>query len=294
MFDLDQAQGFNIPARHVRGRVVRLGPLLDEVLAAHNYPPAIERLLVEALTVTALLGAMLKDAGGQLTMQAQSENTVVTLLVCDYRDGELRGYAKYDPELLSLYGKNPSLKTLMGKGYLCITFDQSISDERYQGIVPLEAASISEAVEAYFGQSEQIPSMIRTAVTHEEGVGAIGGGILLQHLPQGEVGRERLHVRHDHPEWEHVSILGGTIKPEELTDQDLSLETLVWRLFNEEDEVRVTALTSLKKGCRCDPDHVRDVIMRFPERERAEMADDRGVINVDCAFCSKIFALSSK
>jgi molecular chaperone Hsp33 len=292
MFDLDQAQGFTIPSRHVRGRVVRLGPLLDEVLAAHRYPPAIERLLVEALTVTALLGAMLKEAGGQLTMQAQSENSVVTLLVCDYRDGEVRGYAKYSAELLAMYGKNPSLKTLMGKGYLCITFDQSVTEERYQGIVPLDAASLSEAVELYFAQSEQIPSMIRTAVTHEEGIGAIGGGILLQHLPQGEVGRERLHVRHDHPEWEHVSILGQTIKPEELTDQDLPLDNLVWRLFNEEDEVRVTVITPLTKGCRCDPVHVRDVIMRFPEEERADMADEKGVITVDCAFCSKLFPIN--
>ncbi len=292
MFDLDQALGFTITERHARGRVARLGPLLDEVLGAHKYPPAIERLLVEALTLTALLGALLKDAGGQLTLQAQTEAGVVELLVCDYRDGELRGYAKFSEDRLKMYGKKPSLKTLMGKGYLAITFDQAVSNERYQGIVPLDADSLAEAAESYFSQSEQIPSLVRIAVSHEEGVGAIGGGLLLQHLPEGEEGRERLHTRLDHPEWEHVRILGSTIKAKELTDQDLPLEDLVWRLFNEESEVRASTPIALTKGCRCDPDHVRKILMRFPEEERAQMADEHGQIMVDCEFCSRKFEVA--
>jgi molecular chaperone Hsp33 len=289
MFDLDQALSFTIPGRHARGRIVRLGPVLDEVLKPHNYPPQIETLLVEALTLTALLGAMLKEAGGQLTVQAQTERGIVSLLVCDYRDGELRGYAKYDPEKLALYGKKLSLKTLMGTGYLAITFDQALTEERYQGIVPLDAESLAEAAELYFSQSEQIPSLVRICATHEVGVGAIGGGMLIQHLPEGEEGRDRIHTRLDHPEWEHVRILGGTIKPDELTDQDLPLERIIWRLFNEESEIRTTGLVPLKKGCRCDLDHIRSVLMRFPESERADMAGDDGLITVDCAFCSRNF-----
>jgi molecular chaperone Hsp33 len=289
MFDLDQALGFMIPDRNARGRLVRLGPVLDEILSAHQYPPPIENLLVESLVLTALLGAMLKDAGGQLTLQAQTERGVVSLLVCDYRDGALRGYIKFDAERLKIYGKKPSLKTLMGDGYLAITFDQAISKERYQGIVPLDGESIAEAAEQYFSQSEQIPSLVRIGVSHEKGVGAIGGGILIQHLADGEEGRDRIHTRLDHPEWDHVRILGSTVKAEELVDQDLPLDQLIWRLFNEESEVRTTPLVNLSKGCRCDIDHIRDVIMRFPEGERAEMADDKGQVGVDCAFCSKNF-----
>ena len=241
--------------------------------------------------LTALFGAMLKDAAGQLTLQAQTERGVVSLLVCDYRNGELRGYVKFDPEKLAMYGKKPNLKTLMGTGYLAITFDQAVTDERYQGIVPLDADSLAEAAEMYFSQSEQIPSLVRIAVSHEEGEGPIGGGLLLQHLPDGEEGRDRIHTRLDHPEWEHVSIMGGSIKPAELTDQDLPLENIVWRLFHEDDEVRSTGVVSLAKGCRCDLDHIREVVTRFPEEERVHMADADGVITVDCAFCSKLFPL---
>jgi len=286
--DIDRSLGFTIASRHARGRVVRLGPVVDAVIAAHAYPPAIERLLAEALVLTALLGSLLKDANGQMTLQAQAEGGVVDLLVCDYRGGELRGYVKFDAEGLAQMPANPSLFALFGKAYLATTFDQAASGERYQGIVPLDGASLAEAAESYFAQSEQIPSLIRIAVSHE-GDRCIAGGLLLQHLPEGEDGRDRLHTRLDHPEWEHVAILGQTISTAELTDAALPLETLVWRLFNEEDEVRVLGGASVVKGCRCDLTHIREVLRQFPVDERAAMADTDGVIGVDCAFCSRVF-----
>lgn len=290
--DIDQALGFTIPSRHARGRIVRLGPVLDDVLAAHSYPPVIERLLASALVLAALLGATLKHAGGQLTLQAQTQNGIVSLLVADYKGGEVRGYAKFDADRLAELGADPTLFGLFGKGYLAITFDQAVTGERYQGIVPLEGESLAGAAEHYFFQSEQIPSIIQIATRHEAGQGCFAGGMLLQHLPEGEVGRDRLHVRHDHPEWEHVQALATTLTDRELTDETLPLTDIVWRLFHEEEVVRVTDPGALSKGCRCDIQHIRDVIGRFPAEERVEMADDQGVIGVDCAFCSRLFPVS--
>lgn len=290
---IDQAIGFTIPSRHARGRMVRLGPVLDEVLSAHAYPPAIERLVASALVLAALLGSTLKDANGQLTLQAQTESGVVNLLVADYKNGDLRGYAKFDVDGLAELGPDPSLFGLFGKGFLAITFDQAATGERYQGIVPLDGDSLGAAAEHYFFQSEQIPSVVQIAVRHDAGQGCVAAGLLLQHLPEGEVGRERLHVRHDHPEWEHVQTLAATLSDTELTDRDLPLTDIVWRLFHEEDEIRVVEPTPLAKGCRCDLAHIRDVIGRFPESERAEMADDQGIIGVDCAFCSRLFPIAA-
>lgn len=289
---IDQAQGFTIPSRHARGRILRLGPVLDDVLAAHNYPPPIERLLASALVLAALLGSTLKDVDGQLTMQAQTENGVVSLLVADYRGGEVRGYAKFDADRLAELGPDPTLFGLFGKGYLAITFDQAVTGERYQGIVPLDGDSLATAAEHYFFQSEQIPSIVRIATRHDPGQGCFAAGMLLQHLPEGEVGRERLHTRHDHPEWEHVKALAATLSDKELTDDSLGLTDVVWRLFHEEEAVRVTEPVPLTKGCRCDVEHIRSVIGRFPVEEREHMADEQGVIGVDCAFCSRLFPVS--
>ncbi|MEY2942298.1 MAG: hypothetical protein RLY97_312 [Pseudomonadota bacterium] len=290
----DRVLSFTLAERHARGRVVRLGPVLDQILSAHAYPPPIRRQLAEALVLTALMGSLLADDGSQLTVQAQTEGGIVDLLACDYRGGELRGYIRHDAQRLAQLGKNPSLFALFGKGYLAITFDLAANNQRYQGIVPLEGDSLAEACQTYFSQSEQLPTLIRIGLRDTPN-GTIAGGLLAQHLAEGEAedgdGRERLHVRLDHPEWAHVAALAGSTKADELTDSALSCETLVWRLFHEENEVRVLRGAPLVKGCRCTVEHYRDVLARFPVEELAEMRGDDGFISVDCAFCSKAFPI---
>lgn len=290
----DQPLRFSLPDRHARGRLVRLDGVLAEILSAHAYPPLMEKTLAEALVLTALLGASLKQADGQLTMQAQTKGAI-RLLVCDYKDGALRGYVQFDAAAVAALPPDATLFGLFGTGYLAITFDRALpvgeGGGRYQGIVPLEGVSLADAAEHYFVQSEQIPTLIRVGVDHVDGR-CIAGGLLAQHLPEGEEGRERLHVRLDHPEWEHVSALAGTMGRDELCDPALPLEEIVWRLFHEEDEVLIESGTALTKGCRCDMGHIRDVIAKFPPDDRAEMADDAGEIVVDCEFCSRRFPIS--
>src|SRR5205085_10615884 len=208
-----------------------------------------------------------------------------------YLRGELRGYVRQDSERFAGLSVEPTLQELFGKGYLAITFDQPLAAERYQGIVLLEGKNLGEAAQSYFAQSEQIPSLVRLAAEKSGGHWR-AGGLLLQHLPEGEEGRERLHTRLDHPDWPHVAILGGSVKAEELTDPGLALDDLIWRLFHDEDEVRTLPAIGLSRGCRCDPDYVRSVIARFPADERKAMVGDDGVIRVDCAFCSSSFAIA--
>jgi len=289
----DVALGVAIPSRNARGRIARVTRVVDSILAAHQYPPLVERLLAQALTLTALLGSLLKEPQGQLTLQAQTEGGPIDLMVCDYLGGELRGYVRHDAEKLEGLPEEPTLQQLFGKGYLAITFDQPVANERYQGIVPLEGKNLGEAAQSYFSQSEQIPSLVRLAA-EKRGEHWFAGGLLLQHLPEGEEGRERLHTRLDHPDWPHVAILGGSVKAEELTDPGLALDDLIWRLFHEEGEVRTLAAIKLGRGCRCDPAYVRSVIAKFPEDEREAMVGDDGFIRVDCAFCSSSFSFEPK
>lgn len=288
--DFDQLLSFTLPDRNVRGRIVRLGPTLNRILAAHDYPPGIKLLLAEALLLTALMGGLLKRVGSQLTLQAQTEDGIVSLLVCDYRDGELRGYVKFDEQRFARLDDDPSLAALFGGGYLAITFDLPATAERYQGIVPLEGNSLSEAVESYFAQSEQVPTLIRTAVMVRTNQ-SVAGGMLVQHLADAEEGRERLHARLDHPDWDHVAIMAGSVDARELIDEALPLQEIVWRLFHEEREVRVQPSTSLSRGCRCSVVHFEEVLARFSKEDRRDMRDENGVILVDCAFCSREFPI---
>ena len=287
----DRLLGFTIPSRHARGRIVRLDTVLADVLSTHRYPPAIARLLAEALVVGTLVGGLVDDDEGQMTMQAQTKDGIVKLLVVDYREGAVRGYVDFDRSRLDDIGVQPDLPALFGEGYLAVTFDMNDERGRYQGIVPLEGDSLSQACESYFAQSEQVPTLIRAAIDLD-GATPVAAGLLVQHLPDGEVGRERLHARLDHPEWEHVAVLAGSLKDAELLQQDLSMEAIAWRLFHDEEEVRTHTGAALRRGCRCSVEHYAKVLSGFPEADRAEMRDEQGLIKVDCAFCSREFEIA--
>jgi molecular chaperone Hsp33 len=203
----DTLMGFTLPGRNARGRVVRLDQVLDQVLSAHEYPAPITHLLSEALVLGALMGGLLKGDTAQLTIQAQTQGGIVSLLVCDYRGGAVRGYVDFDEDRLGSLGANPSLAALFGDGYLAITFETE-GNQRYQGIVPLEGASLADACQSYFSQSEQVPTLIRVA-SRAGASGRMAAGLLVQHLADGEEGRERLHVRLDHPDGESGAVAGG-------------------------------------------------------------------------------------
>ncbi len=286
----DRTLGFMVPARNARGMVVRLDATLNAILAAHPYPEPLIRLMAEALTLTALVGATMRQDDGQVTVQASAKGGVIDLLACDWRAGELRGYIKFDDQLPVMNGM--SLPELFGKGYLAITVDQAASEERWQGIVPLEGHSLAAALEGWFSQSEQLPTLMRIGVAGSKADGWMAGGLIVQHLARAEIGGERLDAGEQHPDWKHVAALAGTMSAEELTDPALTPEALLWRLFHEE-QVRIVPGPTPVKGCRCSAAHIRDVLMRFPEEERAGMRDDKGVIAVDCQFCSRVFPISA-
>jgi molecular chaperone Hsp33 len=283
----DSILGFTVPGRSARGRVARLDATLDTILRAHAYPEPLARVLAEALVLTALVGSTLRGDEGQMTLQAQAQGGPVDLLVCDYRGGELRGYLRFDPARIDEIGPRASLQTIFGEGYLAITLDQTASDERYQGIVPLEGDTLTHAVESYFESSEQIPTLLRIAVRRVDGHWR-AGGLLVQHLPAGEIGGPRLHVERAHPDWEHVAALGGSISEAELVDEGLPLDELLWRLYHEE-ETRVLPAIGLTRGCRCSAGYIQGVLARFSEPELAAMREADGKVKVDCAFCATLF-----
>lgn len=286
--DGDRLIGFTLPDRSGRGRVARLDAALGEILAAHAYPEPIARLLAETLVLTALLGALFRPNEGQLTLQAKGEGGPIRLLVADCRDGALRGYASQD--LDRRFKPADTLEALFGRGHMVITLDQTETSERYQGIVDLGSGNLEAAAQGYFLNSEQLPTLVRLAARLGDDGRWTAGGMLLQHMARAEQDAVRLHVEAENPDWQHVLALGATVTDAELADPALPLETLLWRLFHE-DEVRVLPAQLLTRGCRCSPEHIGRVLLQFPEEERAEMRNSDGVISVDCEFCSRQFLL---
>lgn len=289
----DSVLGFALPGRNARGRVVLLDETLDAILKAHAYAPAVAALMGETLVLAVLIGALLQPDEGQVTLQARGKGGPVELLVADYRDGELRGYASQnlDRRFAVDAATEGTLRALLGEGYFAITIEDTKAAERYQGIVELKGETLQQAAEAYFTDSEQVPTLIRIATQRRPDGRLVAGGVLVQHVARAEEGGVRLHVADgDTDNWDHVAALVGTLGAAELADRALSHEALLWRLFHEE-EVRVFPAQAITRGCRCTEAHIREVLGRFSEEERQDMRNSEGKIVVDCEFCARQFVM---
>lgn len=294
---------FQVKQLACRGRVVRMGETVTDILNRHDYPEPVARLLAEALALTALLGAALKMEG-KLSLQTKSDGPC-DMLVVDYTSaGTLRGYAHFDAGAIAAHdgaGENATA-SLLGSGQMALTIDHGQHSERYQGIVPLSNSSLSEAAHAYFRQSEQIPTNIRLAAGLLISSGSHGtadswqaGGMMIQYLPEtgGYVSPAELSAGAELDEderWIRAQTLMNTIKDHELLDPTLPLEQLLYRLYHE-DGVHVFNPISLKRDCQCSEQKVEQMLNQFSPDDIKDMIKD-GKIEVTCEFCSEKYSFN--
>src|SRR5271154_5150293 len=182
----DAVLPFEVGSLDLRGRLTRLGPALDDILTRHDYPPAVGKLLGEAIVLTTLLGSSLKF-DGRFILQTQTDGPVSFLIVDFQAPDRLRAYARFDAKEIK---EGQDSGSLLGKGHLAMTIDQGADMSRYQGLVALDGGSLEDAAHEYFLRSEQIPTRVRLAVG-EEGRGGEApnhrgraGGMLMQFLPK--------------------------------------------------------------------------------------------------------------
>jgi molecular chaperone Hsp33 len=287
--DDDLVAAFQIEGQPVRGRLVRLGPAVNDVLNRHDYPEAAANLLGEACALAALVGASLKF-DGRLILQAQG-NGPVAYVVADYdTTGALRGYCRYDAERVaeaSTGFARPGARTLLGDGVFIMTIDQGPDTERYQGVTPIEGETLALSAEHYFAKSEQTPTKVRLAVGQVQTTGAPtwrAGGLILQNIA-GDDARGSTEDA-----WETAQAYIATLGEDELIDPTIAPERLLYRLFHETG-VRMFEPKPLRAFCRCSQDRIEGVLKSFPASERAEMVEPDGLIRVTCEYCSRTYAI---
>jgi len=307
----DSILPFEVAALDLRGRVVRLGPAIDDILARHSYPSPVAKLLGEAVVLTILLGSSLKFEG-RFILQTQGDGPV-HMLVVDYTSpGKVRACARFDQARVAaaIAAHETAAGHLLGAGHLAMTIDQGPDMSRYQGLVALTGKSLEDAAHEYFLRSEQIPTRVRLAVAEEFSASKDGpqhrwhaGGLLLQFLPKKA---ERMRgpdldpgdapedtVRHVVPEdeaWIEGRSLVATVTDIELIDPDLSSERLLYRLFHERG-VRVFRSTMVRAQCSCSRGTVAAMLKSFSREDRDHMVEN-GVISVTCEFCNSKYVFN--
>ncbi|MDG1471327.1 MAG: Hsp33 family molecular chaperone HslO [Ascidiaceihabitans sp.] len=303
----DTVLPFQLDAADIRGRVARLDGVLDGILKQHEYPPVVEALVAEMALLTALIGQTVK-LRWKLSLQVQSKGAV-RMIATDYygpeKDGDparIRAYATYDEDRLT----DGTPFEQVGEGYFAIMIDQGQGMKPYQGITPLAGGSLSKCAEAYFAQSEQLPT--RFALSYgksmEPGVAEHwrAGGMMIQHMPKaspfaaqaegtGEMLQATDLLNDDEGEnWNRVNILLDTVEEMELIGPQVPPNDLLLRLFNEE-KPRVYDTQAIKFGCSCSEERVRQSLSIYSARDIATMTTPEGRVTADCQFCSSHYDL---
>jgi molecular chaperone Hsp33 len=295
----DRILPFAVEPLDVRGRVVRLGPAVDNILSQHKYPPPVARLVGEAAALTVLLGSALKMEG-RFQLQTKSDGFIDMLVVDFDAPDRIRAFARYDEKRLA---EAPRGGDLLGKGHLAFTIDRGAETSRYQGIVALDGQGLEAAAHQYFRQSEQIPTLVRLAVAENvTGSGAEwrAGGLMVQFLPDSPERQRRIDLdpgdapaNYQAPAvdtddaWNEARALAETIEDHELVDPTLSSERLLFRLFHERG-VKVFQPQVVRDACRCSRERIDAMLRRFSPQERTDMIGDNGKIGVTCEFCSTL------
>ncbi|HEX3484915.1 MAG TPA: Hsp33 family molecular chaperone HslO [Micropepsaceae bacterium] len=277
---------FDLPDVGLRGRLLRLDAASSRALAAHPVPEAAQRILAEALALSALLGSALKFEG-RLSVQTKGDGPL-NLLATDYfAGGGLRGYARVDEKRFAEAGRPNDFGALAGQGALAITIEPKKGAQAYQGLVPLAPEGLAASAETYFAQSEQLPTMLRLAAgpiyRSGEGHGWRAGALMVQAVPGAKIGDVKTS-----DDWQRVSLFMQTLEDIELLDTSVAAESILWRLFHE-DEVRVHSSQPLRFQCGCDAERVHTVLKSYSAHELKDLPDPDGIIRTRCEFCGTVY-----
>jgi molecular chaperone Hsp33 len=284
-------QPFWLRGAPVRGRLVRLGTLAQAILSRHaDNPPVVNAILAEALALTAGLAASLKYQGS-FSLQARADGAVPMLLADCTDAGALRGYARFDADKLAALDEAPSAARLLGAGYLAFTCDQGPDMERYQGIVPLEGASLGEITHTYFRNSEQTETAVRT-FARQGPQGWRAGAVILERVAI-EGGADAPEIEAAEDAWRAAVAFVATLTETEALDDALPPRMLLRKLFFELSPAFAEP-RALSYGCRCTRAKLAGILAGFDADDLDHMAEPdaelaAGRITMTCEFCNHAF-----
>ncbi len=250
----------------VRGELVQLDDAYQRIISSKEYPAPLQKLLGELLVSTTLLTATLKFEGS-ITMQLQGDGPVSLAVINGDHDQKIRGVARWEGDIAD----NATIHDMMGKGHLVITIDPK-KGERYQGIVGLDGDNLSEILESYFANSEQLKTRIWLRTGEYEGHQR-AAGMLIQVMPDGTGTPE---------DFEHLEQLTDTVKNEELFG--LEANELLYRLYNQE-KVRLFDPQAVEFFCGCSRERSGAAIVTIDRAEVNDILAEVGSISLHCDYC---------
>lgn len=278
--DNDIRQRFLFENSDVRGEILSLQASYQTVLSQTHYPSPIAQLLGEFLAGVSLLSATLKF-DGIISLQASGKGPLSMIMADCTHHHDIRAIARYQSERFedaaSPLKQSPSrLRDLLGdKATLAVTIDPA-KGERYQGIIPVEADTLSECLSNYFMQSEQLPTKIWLQADEQR-----AGGLLLQALPTDlQTSEEKQQY------WDHLIQLAQTLTATEQLQRSHAEQ--LHRLFHEE-ALRLFTPSDIQFACSCSRTRTANMLAGFGLEEAMAMLKDTNPVEVSCQFCHQLY-----
>jgi molecular chaperone Hsp33 len=276
---------FMVDDANSRGRLIRLGATLDDIISRHDYPAAVNNLVAQAATLTAALASALKF-DGIFTLQTKGNGPISRVVADMTSAGELRACASFDTERLAALPADAPFTDLVGEGYLAFTIDQGTESDRYQGIVALQGEGFDSSVTHYFRQSEQVATGIKLSCGQNADGHWRGGAMLVQRLPD-ESAAGKPHSSDVEDGWRHSMVLLATCTETELQGPEPAPLQLVYNVFHEQDP-QAAGWSPVHRGCRCSRPRIENVLSSIPRSELLDLRVD-GVVSVNCEFCNETY-----
>jgi molecular chaperone Hsp33 len=277
MSESDLVRRFNLERHPIRGHAMRIGGAWQKLREHQDYPPAVQQLLGEAIGAVVLLAATLKF-NGTITLQLQGKGLVNLLVAQCTHDFKVRGMARHDT-----IEAEPEFRSLAGEGTIVVTVEATDRASSYQGVVPITGNSLAECLEAYFLQSEQLPTRVSLAAS-----ALAVSGMLVQRIP-GEGGKA-VDPAALESAWMKADHAMAALAPAELLEDDV--EQRLVRMFGD-DEVRVFGGNAVTFECRCSRERVANVLRSLGVDEVRGVIAEQGAVTVTCEFCQKPYKFDS-
>jgi molecular chaperone Hsp33 len=274
----DRVRRFVFERYPIRGHSVHMSQAWLNLREHQDYPPAVQQLVGEAVSAVVLLAATLKF-DGTLTLQLQGKGLVNLLVAQCTHDFKVRGMARHDQSPSKEGGDTAGFRSLAGDGQIIVTVESADRGSSYQGVVPITGNSLAESLEAYFMQSEQLPTRVLLASTP----GAVAGmlvqriaGVGGKQAPTDPAALEEAWMKADHA-------MEGLGAAQLLADD---IEQRLVRMFGD-DEVRVFSGHDVIHECRCSRERVANVLRSLGQEEVRSVIAEQGAVTVTCEFCQK-------
>jgi molecular chaperone Hsp33 len=264
MKESDTIQRFIFEHADIRGGIVHLNQTYQTIINQFDYPKAIQNLIGCACIAAVLLSDSIKFKG-QLSLQFKGNEDIPLLIIkCD-NTFNIRALAKFNPD-----ASDKAFQKAFKEGVLAITIEQDNQVNAYQSIVPIIGDSLSDSLEHFFAQSEQISTKVFLSTSNSQAC-----GMLLQLMP-GEDGEKREEF------WQYAIKIGETISQEEL--ETLDNQTVLFRLYHE-TQLRLFDAKHIQFKCTCNKDKMLQIIYTLGQKDAKQLLKEQGAIRINCDFC---------